>query len=137
LKLTIIAGDIMVNPIVHFEIIGKDPKKLQGFYKELFGWEADFHSIAAPEISEKGNYGFVQNAADSGQGIPGGIGGGSTFESHAIFYVGVDDVEAMLVKVESLGGKRVLGPAAKPDGSLVVAQFIDLEGNLVGLAGSR
>jgi predicted enzyme related to lactoylglutathione lyase len=56
-------------------------------------------------------------------------------ESHAIFYVGVPDVEAALRKAESLGGKRKLNPSPRPDGKLFVAHFTDPEGNLIGLAG--
>jgi len=29
----------MGQPVVHFEIMGKDGEKLQRYYAELFGWE--------------------------------------------------------------------------------------------------
>jgi predicted enzyme related to lactoylglutathione lyase len=70
-------------------------------------------------------------------GIPGGIGGGEGYESHAIFYVGVEDVTEALAKAEQLGGKRVMGPAHKPGGGLVVGHFTDPEGNLIGVAGPK
>jgi predicted enzyme related to lactoylglutathione lyase len=50
-----------------------------------------------------------------------------------LFYVDVPDVEAALVAAERLGGKRQLGPLGTP-GSLVVGQFTDPEGNLIGVA---
>ena len=28
----------MANPVVHFEVTGKDGKKLQDFYSSAFGW---------------------------------------------------------------------------------------------------
>jgi predicted enzyme related to lactoylglutathione lyase len=31
----------MGNPVVHFEVIGKDAEKLQSYYSELFGWVID------------------------------------------------------------------------------------------------
>jgi hypothetical protein len=31
----------MPNPVTHFEIVGKDGKKLQEFYASLFGWAVD------------------------------------------------------------------------------------------------
>ncbi len=31
----------MAQKVVHFEIIGKDGKKLQEFYSALFGWNID------------------------------------------------------------------------------------------------
>ena len=61
--------------------------------------------------------------------------GGPGFEPHALFYVGVPDVEAALQRAESLGGTRVLGPVTSPSG-LVVGHFNDPEGNLLGVAGS-
>jgi len=29
----------MANPVVHFEVTGKDGKKLQDFYSGVFGWK--------------------------------------------------------------------------------------------------
>ncbi len=122
----------MAQPVVHFEIIGPHPEQLRGYYRELFGWEADTASPVAPEVSDAGAYGFVQ--AEEG-GIPGGIGGGASREAHTVFYVGVPDVAAALERAEQLGGSRVMGPATNPNGTLVVAHFRDPDGNLVGLAG--
>jgi hypothetical protein len=34
-------GGSMGQPVVHFEVIGKDGEKLQRYYAELFGWEID------------------------------------------------------------------------------------------------
>jgi predicted enzyme related to lactoylglutathione lyase len=121
----------MGNPVLHFEVTGEDPKRLRQYYAQLFGWEFDTSSPVAPSVSEAGNYGFL-NSTD---GIPGGVGGGAGYPSHAMFYVGVDDVEAALRQAESLGGKRVMGPEQNPSGQLVVAHFTDPEGNLIGLAG--
>ena len=70
-----------------------------------------------------------------GTGIPGGVGGGAGYDGHAIFYVAVPNVEAALQKAESLGGKRLMGPARAPTG-LVVGHFTDPEGHLIGVAGS-
>jgi uncharacterized protein len=42
----------MGRPVVHFEIIGKDPDKLRGYYGELFGWEFDTPSPVVREVSE-------------------------------------------------------------------------------------
>ena len=126
----------MGNPIVHFEIIGREPARLRAYYADLFEWKADTNSPVAPEVSELGNYGFVDcNVTSDGVGIPGGIGGGAGFASRAMFYVGVPNVAAALKKAEELGGKRVMGPAKNPGAQLVVAHFADPEENLIGLAG--
>jgi uncharacterized protein len=124
----------MAQPVVHFEIIGKHPAKLRSYFGELFGWEFN-SSPVAEAVSESDNYGFVDRITTSDEtGIPGGIGGGSRYNSHALFYVGVADVEAALHKAESLGGKRGMGPERAPTG-LVVGHFTDPEGNLIGVAG--
>ncbi|MCS5717870.1 VOC family protein [Herbiconiux sp. CPCC 205763] len=144
------------NPVVHFEIIGADAPALRAFYAALFGWRFDTTSPVAPEISDAGQYGFIEapsvtvpasgldddggEAGDDtdtprGFGIPGGVGGGPGRAPHALFYVGVPDVEAALREAERLGGTRVLGPAANPNGMLVVGHFADPEGTLVGVAG--
>lgn len=125
----------MAQPVVHFEIIGKDAARLRSYFGELFGWEFDTSSPVAEAVSEPGNYGFVDRiTASDGSGIPGGVGGGAHYDSHALFYVGVADVEAALQKAESLGGKRRMGPERAPAG-LVVGHFTDPEGNLIGVAG--
>ncbi|HZE49402.1 MAG TPA: hypothetical protein VE074_07545, partial [Jatrophihabitantaceae bacterium] len=94
----------MGHPVVHFEIIGKDAGKLRSYYGDLFGWEFDTSGSVADTVSEPGNYGFVEpNAAEDGTGIPGGVGGGSDYESQALFYVGVPDVEVALQQAETLG----------------------------------
>jgi uncharacterized protein len=126
----------MGQPVVHFEIIGKDPAKLRSYFGELFGWEFDMSSPVAEAVSEPANYGFVnRNTTSDGTGIPGGVGGGVAYEGHVVFYVGVPNVEAALRQAESLGGKRRMGPEVAPTG-LVVGHFTDPEGNLIGVAGT-
>lgn len=125
----------MANPVVHFEIIGKDPERLRNYFGELFGWSFDTSSPVAEAVSEPSNYGFVNRVTTpDGTGIPGGVGGGTGYPAHVVFYVGVPDVEAALREAERLGGKRQLGPERAPTG-LVIGHFTDPEGNLIGVAG--
>jgi predicted enzyme related to lactoylglutathione lyase len=128
-------GSAMGDPVVHFEITGTDPQLLRRYYGELFGWKFDTSGPVSPAVSEPGNYGFTDgNTTSGGTGIPGGVGGGSGYPGHAIFYVGVPDVEAALQKAESLGGTRRLGPEQNPGTNLVIGHFTDPEGHLIGLA---
>lgn len=125
----------MAQPVVHFEIIGHDPQNLRNYYTGLFGWEFDTPSPVAQEVSEPGSYGFLDLvSSEDGTGIRGGIGGGHSYNSHAVFYVGVPNVGAALQRAEELGGTRVMGPATSPNG-LVVGHFTDPEGTLIGVAG--
>lgn len=68
-------------------------------------------------------------------GINGGIGnapeGGNS--SRVTVYIDVPDLDASLKKIESLGGKKVVGPIDVPDGPSI-ALFKDPEGHLIGLA---
>ena len=113
----------MGNPVVHFEIMGRDAAKLQSYYSELFGWKIDHNNAMG--------YGLIQ--ADEA-GIGGGIGGGHIpdYEGHVTFYVEVLDVGAALDQAEKLGGKKVFGPQKIAKG-VVLGQFHDPEGHLVGL----
>lgn len=128
-------GARMGQPVVHFEIIGKNPEGLRNYYGQLFGWEFDTSSPVADAVSEPDNYGFLSRITTSdGTGIPGGVGGGDRYRAHVLFYVGVPEVEAALQQAERLGGERRMGPERAPTG-LVVGHFIDPEGNLIGVAG--
>jgi uncharacterized protein len=92
-------------------------------------------SPVATEVSDPDQYGFVGLIpTDDGSGIRGGIGGGPQRTAKILFYVAVPDVEAALQRAEDLGGTRTMGPATSPNG-LVVGQFTDPEGNLLGVAG--
>jgi uncharacterized protein len=118
----------MGQPVVHFEIIGKDAEKLGSYYSELFGWEIDSNNPM--------NYGIVQregNVSADGIGISGGIGAGPEgYSGHVTFYVGVPDVEAALAKAESLGGSRVMGPEKVME-QVEIGLFTDPEGHMVGV----
>lgn len=128
-------GLAMGQPLVHFEIIGRDPATLRSYYTELFGWEFQTGDAATEAVSQPGTYGFVDTSTTGG-GINGGIGGGEGYARRVLFYVGVPNVEAALRTAESLGGERRLGPEGSP-GTLVVGQFTDPEGNLIGVAGTE
>ena len=118
----------MGQPVVHFEVIGKDGDKLRGYYGALFGWEFDTNNPM--------NYGVVTrdgNTNDDGAGIGGGVAGGPEgYEGHVTFYVEVPDVEASLAKAEELGGSRIMGPDDVMAG-LTLGQFSDPEGHLIGV----
>jgi predicted enzyme related to lactoylglutathione lyase len=117
----------MGQPVVHFEIIGKDGEKLQSYYSGLFGWEIDSGNPM--------NYGIVQregNTNADGVGIGGGVAGYDGVEGGVTVYVEVPDVDAALAKAEELGGSRVMGPDTVTEG-VEIGQFSDPEGHKVGV----
>ena len=115
----------MGAPVVHFEIIGKDVKKLSSFYGKLFDWDIQ-------HVQEM-DYGMIQA---QGKGIGGGIGpdpeGGN---GHITFYMEVDDPQAYLDKAESLGGKTIMPVTVIPD-MVTFALLADPEGHVVGVVKS-
>ena len=118
----------MGQPVVHFEVVGKNGSKLQQYYSELFGW--------GMSADNPYSYGIVpreENLGRNGVGIGGGVGQGPEgYDGHVTFYVAVPDVEEALRKAESLGGKRVMGPEDIM-GQITMGQFTDPEGHLVGV----
>ena len=121
----------MGQPVVHFEIVGKDAEKLKSYYSDLFGWQIDSNNPM--------NYGIVQRdqkVSADGVGIGGGVGAGPDgYAGHVTFYVEVPDVEAALVKAESLGGSRMMGPEKVMEG-VEIGLFNDPEGHLIGVVKS-
>jgi uncharacterized protein len=109
------------NPVVHFEILGPDAKKLQDFYSSLFGWTID--------ANNEMQYGTVDNG---GQGINGGVAPSDDGGPRSIFYISVKDATEHLQKIESMGGKTVT-PATVIPGMVTYALFTDPAGNLIGL----
>jgi uncharacterized protein len=118
----------MGQPVVHFEVIGKDGEKLQSYYSELFDWNID--------SDNEMRYGLVPRDGHTnadGVGIGGGVAAGPEgYEGHVTFYVEVPDVEATLAKAESLGGSRIFGPETIME-RMVLGQFTDPEGHVIGL----
>ena len=91
----------MPNPIVHWEISGKDGAKLQDFYGKMFDWKINSDNPM--------NYGIVETGGTGG--INGGIFGSKEgAPSYVTFYVMVDDLQAYLDKAVGLGGKAILPP---------------------------
>jgi predicted enzyme related to lactoylglutathione lyase len=111
----------MPHPVVWYEVIGKDGAALARFYGDLFDWKME-------EV--QGGY-FMASAGD---GPPtGGVGSDpSGGDGHVTWYAEVDDLQAMLDKAESLGGRTVM-PPSEPMGGTTIALLADPEGHVVGI----
>jgi predicted enzyme related to lactoylglutathione lyase len=114
---------VVGQPVVHWEIGGRDGTKLHGFNSTLYDWKI--------QVEPQFHYGMVDTGGQGG--INGGI---STLPAevppYVTFYVQVDDLDAYLAKAEGLGGKTVLSPMPIP-GIGSIAMFTDPEGHVVGL----
>ena len=115
----------MSNPVVWFEILGKDGEKLKKFYGDTFDWEINSDNPM--------NYGIANTASE--KGIHGGIGTGEKDMAWATFYIEVKDIEAHLKLVNDNGGKTLLPRTVIPN-MVTFAIFCDPEGNTVGLVES-
>jgi predicted enzyme related to lactoylglutathione lyase len=122
----------MSGRIVHFEIPFDDGERARAFYRDAFGWQTQ----EMPEM----NYTSVMSGPVTEQGMPsepGYINGGMfqrtpDFPSSPVITVDVDDIDAALKTIESLGGSTA--QAKIPVGQMGwAAYFTDTEGNVVGL----
>ena len=121
----------MSGRVVHFEIPADDVTRAQDFYRDAFGWQIQ----PMPDLS----YTIVSTGPTDDQGRPtepGGINGGMMKReapvSAPVITLDVEDMDAALAKIESLGGSTVVGK--QPVGDMgFSAYFTDSEGNLMGL----
>ena len=124
----------MGQPVVHFEVVGKDIDKLKGFYSEVAGWS--YGEAPAADQEDVPPYAMVPregNTNPDGIGIGGGVGvGPEGYDGHVTFYIEVPDVEAALAKAEKRGGSRMMG-TAKVMEQVEIGMFNDPEGHVVGV----
>ena len=113
----------MAQPVVHFEIGGKDAARTREYYAQMFDWKY--------EMPGGMDYGMV---APSGEGsIGGGIAGIQPGQQpYVTIYVQVDDLKTYMDKAEKLGGKTVLPPTPIPGGS-EFALIADPDGIITGI----
>ena len=114
----------MAHPVMHFEMIAKDTKKLKNFYTKLFGWRAEDYQ----------GMDYAMLHADLKNGISGGVGGEATgLPPGLAIYVQVDDVEKFLAQARKLGATKVLQEPYDIPQVGRFAVFTDPEGNRIGL----
>src|SRR5438105_4098240 len=110
----------MANPVMWFEIIGKDSAGLQKFYRDVFNWK-----LTSP-VKEMGNYSMLEGHEP---GIGGGLGEG---DARVSVYVEVDDPQKFLDKAVA-NGARVIMPVETITPTTTIAIFTDPAGNMTGL----
>ena len=115
----------MGKPVVHWELMSKDPAKVSEFYEKLFDWKIQH----IPEM----NYRIVDT------GGQGGINGGivqpqreGPWPGNMTLYVDVDDLAAYRKRVVDAGGKIHVEEQEVP-GMGALSLFTDLEGRMMGL----
>ena len=112
----------MAHAVVHFDIGGPDDRQLAEFYAGLLGWSM--------RPVQGVDYTLVDTCG--GDGINGGVVKAADGEPSVAFYVQTDDLQAVLDKVNLLGGKTVT-PITELPGMVTFAKFEDLDGLIIGL----
>jgi predicted enzyme related to lactoylglutathione lyase len=116
----------MGNPVVHWELMSKDPAKVSNFYAKIFGWK--IQQMGGPV-----DYRLVDT------GGVGGINGGimkpereGPWPGNMLFYIAVDDLAAYRKKIVAAGGKIHVEEQKVP-GMGKLSLFTDPEGRMMGL----
>jgi uncharacterized protein len=118
----------MNNPVVHFEILGRDGPTLVAFYRELFGWE-----LRDATMEGYDSYSFLPSPDE---GIGGGVGQLQPVQQPFVtIYVEVADPQLVLEDAVRHGAEVVLDVTSIP-GVGDIARFRDPQGNIIGLVRS-
>lgn len=112
------------RPVVHWDLVARDPAKLRRFYETLFHWQvedAGFLLSVAPGLGgpEPGPAGHIMAAALD---APTGFG----------LFVQVRSIADTLARVPDLGG-TVAGELFDVPGGPTICPILDPEGNRVTL----
>lgn len=115
----------MGRPIVHWELMSKEPAKVASFYEKIFDWKIS----DMPQI----NYRLVETGGE------GGINGGiikpereGPWPGNMTLYIQVDDLAAYRKKIVAAGGEIHVEEQEVP-GSGTLCLFTDPEGRMMGL----
>jgi predicted enzyme related to lactoylglutathione lyase len=110
----------MANPVMWFEVMGKDSVGLQKFYRDVFGWKM------TPPVKEMGNYSMLERPDT---GIGGGFGEG---DARVSVYVEVADPQRFVDKAVAAGA-TVLMPVTTITPTTTIAMLLDPAGNTFGV----
>ncbi|HET6780550.1 MAG TPA: VOC family protein [bacterium] len=115
----------MGRPVVHWELMAKDPAKVSAFYEKTFDWKIQH----LPEM----NYRMVDTGGE------GGINGGivkpereGPWPGDMLFYIDVDDFAAYRKKIVAAGGDIHVEEQQVP-GMGALTLFANPEGRMMGL----
>lgn len=111
--------DDWARPVVHWEIVARDPQAQAGFYRSLFNWDV-------------GDGAIMQIAPGLGGPEPGPAGHIRQGDPLVVLYVQVRDIRDSLQQAEDLGGRVVIEPF-DIEGGPTIAYIADPEGNELAL----
>jgi uncharacterized protein len=109
----------MGSPVTHWQILTKQPQRLQEFYSRLFGWKITSDNPLGYQVVDTG----------SADGIHGGMWPIAPNEGHGMvqLFIRVDDVEADVTRAVALGASVVIPRQVLPGGD-EMAVVVDPDG---------
>jgi uncharacterized protein len=110
----------MANPVMWFEVMGKDSAGLQRFYRDVFAWKL------TPPVKEMGNYSMLERPDT---GIGGGFGEG---DARVSVYIEVAEPQRFVDKAVAAGA-TVLMPVTQITPTTTIAMLTDPAGNTFGV----
>lgn len=122
-----------MDRVTHFEVPANDVERAKKFYSDIFGWKLadagiegwDYTIIHTGPTDEK-------NMLKEAGVINGGMFKRKTNKDQQTFVIQVDSIDDRLEQVEKHGG-RTIAPKSDVGDMGYYAQFVDTEGNLVGV----
>jgi uncharacterized protein len=118
----------MQNAPVHFELPVNDPEKMSKFYSEAFGWKFE-----ASPMGENQTYWMISTGPE-GQTLNGGMYKRAEPDELLRIYVGDEDLEGVISRVERAGGSLI--NRFDIPGMVTGALMYDPERNVVGVVKS-
>lgn len=116
-----------MNRVVHFEIYTDDPKTVQPFYQDVFGWR--FQKFEGGPME----YWLVATGDDKQPGINGGLMRSREGQNPGTLNtIGVSSLDASIKKIEQSGGKICVPKMAIPNVGWL-AYAADPAGNVFGI----
>ena len=114
----------MGNPVIYFEIAGREGEKLNEFYTNVFGWKTDVNPFGGTYMiqADDGIHGHIFPVTEE-----------MGFNNHVTIYVEVDNLQSSLDQAENLGGKTMIPPQVIPGDNGSFAVFLDPSGNYIGI----
>jgi predicted enzyme related to lactoylglutathione lyase len=116
------------NVAVWFEIPAADFERAVGFYEKIFATRLKREKFGPTEMAV-----FPYD----GQGVSGAVVASASTKPAAdgsvVYLNGAEDLAQPLSRVKAAGGSIAVAKTALPEGMGFFAQFIDSEGNRVGL----
>jgi len=112
------------HPIIHVEIPAMQSKESADFYARTFDWTME-------HVPQQNYWKFAAEGGPDGGFAPVGAQPGTAI-NQLVVYIGADDIDATLSRIEANGGKILL-PRTDIPGVGAFALFADLAGNKLGL----